>query len=324
MALFLHIGANKCGSSALQTALTKDPHIVREDGSIVEYAAINLESDSLLKGGRLAELAGVYKYKISPVANNILDAPLKGVERSIKEHSSDLILSNESWLLQPRQWASILERLDVEANVVIYVRPQVPVLNSAWWQWGAWSDQTFDDWMERQLQASMWGASISRWARIPKIGKLIVRPVIGDVVKDFYLKVIGAKPPVSIERPNPSLSGAILRLFQRNRSLRPTPHASRIDFALSSIIPMNDPSIWVMDRNWMDRVISETRLDNELLMSFMSEDDAKAVRDDQRWWSLDAYSDKVAESPLPKPIPNDKLEEMCVQMINAIYKMKRG
>ena len=169
----------------------------------------------------------------------------------------------------------------------------------------------------------MWGAWIAKWKQIPQVNNITVRPVIGDSVGDFHTHILNANPPEIIDRPNPSLSEPLLRLFQRNRSLRPTIHASRIDFVLSDSIAMNDPSIWVMDKAGIQRVLDRTRDDIKLLMSFMDKNCAQAVRDDPRWWSLSAYADRISESPLPQPIPAQKLEELCVEMANEIYKLKQ-
>ena len=323
MAVFLHIGASKCGSSALQTALTANPTIKRNDGSVIQYAEMKLKKDCIVTGKALTKSAGIYKYKASPDANELLKADLDGIGVEMKGHPDDLLFSSEGWLFQPEQWTTILDRLGIEVEVVIYVRPQVLVLNSAWWQWGAWSDRPFDAWMEKRLDLSMWGAWIAKWKRIPRVKNITVRPVIGDIVGDFYTHILNATPPEIIDRPNPSLSGPLLRLFQRNRSLRPTIHASRIDFALSDSVAMNEPSIWVMDKAWIQRVLDRTKDDINLLMSFMDKDCAQAVQDDPRWWSLSAYADRVSESPLPQPIPAQKLEELCVEMANAIYKLKQ-
>ena len=31
--------------------------------------------------------------------------------------------------------------------ILMYIRPQVPLLNSAYWQWGAWADQDPREWI---------------------------------------------------------------------------------------------------------------------------------------------------------------------------------
>lgn len=326
MSVLLHIGASKCGSSALQTALTHDPVITRKDGSTIRYAAMDIRRDRLIEGEDLIRSAGVYRYKSSPAATTMMEAPLAGIGKAIRKKagrkaSSDLLLSSEGWLFESARWEILLDRLDIEVDVIVYVRPQVPVLNSAWWQWGAWSDEPFDQWMANRLKISMWAARIAHWKKMARVRNVMVRPVPSDIVPDFYGNVLRADPPAGTVRPNPSLPGPVLRLFQRNRILRPSAHASRIDFVLSEAVAMDDPSIWVMERPWIERVLAETRSDNEALLSLMDADCAAAMRDDPRWWSADAYGRAVAESPLPQEIPAEKLEEMCVHLAQALFRL---
>lgn len=265
------------------TALTASPNITRKDGSVLQYAAMDLRNDCLITGKRLEKVAGVYRYKSSPSARNIATAALKKIRREMKECPTDLLLSSEGWLFERELWEAILDRLDTTVDVIIYVRPHIPLLNSAWWQWGAWSDQQFDQWMANRLKANMWSTRIAPRQKMKRVRNVTVSPVPSDIIPDFYHNVLGAEPPKGIAHPNPSLPGPVLRLFQRNRSLRPSIHASRIDFVLSNAIFMSDSSIWVMNESWIDRVISETREDNKALLSFMNQECADAVKNDPRW-----------------------------------------
>lgn len=318
----LHIGASKCGSSALQTQLSASPIIHRVDGSQINYAIFDVKNNSITDKERLISGRGMHGYKVSPNAKDLMSMDFKKIRKNISEYPTDLLFSSEGWLFQPSEWKEILKKLDLNVNIIVYVRPQVSVLNSAWWQWGAWSDQVFEDWMQNRLNASLWGERIKRWAQLDHISSLTVRPVPTDIIPDFYENVLKASKPDTVTRPNPSLPGPVLRLFQRNRSLRKGIHSSGIDFALSNVIKMEDPSIWVLNEDFIERILAKTKNDNELLMSFMDEPASRHVRDDPHWWSASAYKDKIYEEPHEQSIPPEKLEEMCVKMASAIYEIQ--
>lgn len=317
----LHIGASKCGSSALQSALTAYPTVYNHNGQELNYAVVNTKSKVLDKY-HVSCGVGPHGYKASPSAEQILRLDLGSLRKQILHYPTELILSSEGWLFEPKRWEKLLKELGVDAKVIVYVRPQVPVLNSAWWQWGAWSDEEFDGWMANRLKASLWGERVKRWASIKGISDLIVRPVPSDIVKDFYSTVLNAVEPENVSRPNTSLPATVLRLFQRNRSLRPSIHDSKIDFILSNLITCDEPSIWVLNEQWIHKILENTRSDNEALTEFMDSESAACVKKDPRWWHADAFSDKIAENPNPQQIDVVKLERLCVQLAKAVFDLK--
>ena len=322
LAITLHIGASKCGSSALQAALSATPTIFREEGTKIEYVVADLRHDRIIRGAKLTGSLKINGYRVSSNADLFVDRSSHRIAAYLRKAQHDVILSSEGWLFQPSQWKHILEQMKLHVDVVVYVRPQVSVLNSAWWQWGAWSDKPFAAWIDQRLKASLWGARIAQWQTLKRVRSITVRPIGGDVVSDFFANILKAPVPQNVSRPNPTLPGPLLRLFQRNRELRPGPHNSRIDFALSQTPVHDDPPIWVMNPELIQKVIDFTRDDTRQLMEYMEPDAAKMVRDDPRWWSADAFADKQAESPDPTPVDPRKLEEMCVSMAQQLFELR--
>jgi hypothetical protein len=322
--ILLHIGASKCGSSAIQTALSANPSVVRHDGTKINYGIINPKYDRIINMNDIVLSRGVRGYRTSGIARQILSGPLDSIKESIKNYPTDLIFSCEGWMTDSTRWEMILAHLEIEVDVIMYVRPQIPVLNSAWWQWGAWSGKPFNAWMAKYLESTLWASYAEKWKKLEQVKSLTVRPVPADIIADFYGEVLQAPLPDDLPTANPSLPGPLLRLFQRNRSLRPSMHDSLIDFALSGQLDMKVPSIWVLDKKFMQNVIDRTRDDNEVLLTLMSDSCAKSVRDDARWWSVDAFSKNKAESPYAQVIPAETLERMCVEMAQAIYDLRTG
>ena len=128
MAIILHIGASKCGSSALQTVLTENPDIVRKDGRPIEYIAIN-GSGRLVRGPRLLETSGVYGYRSSPNANKFEKFDLNALSKSISRMKIDIIMSSEGWIFQPSIFSNYENKINTSVEPVLYIRPHVPLLD---------------------------------------------------------------------------------------------------------------------------------------------------------------------------------------------------
>ena len=166
-------------------------------------------------------------------------------------------------------------------DVVVYVRPQVPLINSAWWQTGAWGDLPFRRWVRRRIRAAGWTQPVEAWMRVPGVRSVAVRSASGDVVRDFLEGVLSVGLPFDEPpRTNRSLPATVLRLFQRYPHLKERNGRSRIDFVLSSELDLDEPSLWVIRKPLAARIIEATRADNERLLGLMDPQTAAAVRAD--------------------------------------------
>src|SRR5262249_46899346 len=142
-------------------------------------------------------------------------------------------LSNEGWGNEYAEFAEqrLLERLDIDAEIVLYVRPQVAWCNSAWWQWGAWNRNTFARWLDKQLMRIQWETIRAGWQAVPGVRAVHVRLLPEDILADFCALVgLDPLPPAVI---NASLPEPVLRLFQRHRELRGGPHESALEFSIA-------------------------------------------------------------------------------------------
>jgi hypothetical protein len=70
--VILHIGASKCGSSALQTMFTEHPVLERRDGTRVAYAAVDGQG-SVRHGEKLRASNGIRGYCSSVNAKNLAE-----------------------------------------------------------------------------------------------------------------------------------------------------------------------------------------------------------------------------------------------------------
>lgn len=238
--LIIHIGAGKCGSSALQSALSMTPCIQDRNGAQFRYAAWakrgrnsgRLVSDRALT--RAAQLSR-YGYASAPSASNP-DELLAFLAALSKDHSKtdhNFIASHESWVQNLGILSNALaETKQVEA--VAFVRPPIPWLNSAYWQWAHWAGTTFPRWVSKQGFWNM-GPHLEDWSN--HFGsRLTVRPAGHDIVSTFYdiLDVDQTAPPSnSFQASNTSSPRVLLRVLFRNKHLRSSAHDGSIEFVLA-------------------------------------------------------------------------------------------
>ena len=232
---------------------------------LVEYVALRGSGD--LERGRTLTTASEFGFRTSVNATKFAFPPKK-LSREIERIGNDVIISNEAWTRQAMIFKPLLEGIKASYEAVFYVRPHVPLLNSSWWQWGAWSGQPFGEWMDRRLKASMWSRHLENWKKIDQVKRLTVRLLPEDIVSDFYRNVLDAPAPEAQSGSvNKSLPAAVLRLFQGNPKLRPGPHGSLIDFVLSENLKTSEPAPWVLDRAWIRRILQETKAENHRLLT---------------------------------------------------------
>lgn len=327
LALILHCGAGKCGSSALQTALTETPSIADKNGRRIAYGHLH-PVRNLTTGHDVKKFISSRGYTASFLpADHFPRLNAVRIDEQIRNSGADdIILSLESWFHQSEMWVPLLQELEVPVHVVAYVRPQVPWLNSAWWQWGAWSNQPFERWILRKLETvAMWGKFAQQWHTAPNVEQMSIRLLQGDIVEDFFTSVINAEPPTtSGQKINQSLPETVLRLFQKNRELRQGPHDSVIENLLGRYLNMPGKPPWVIPPELIDRILDITRQSNLDLLPHLHPEQAEIIRNDSRWWSPEAYEGLSASDPRSGELASDELEKLCVGLIKALRQSALG
>ncbi|MEL6586278.1 MAG: hypothetical protein AAFY65_11230 [Pseudomonadota bacterium] len=287
----LHIGAPKCGSSALQTALSQTPDVSGDAGQFAYTALVHQRAGRVqtLSGRRLRRAArrSIFGYQSCPSLPTEAQAPetwdaLRRVLRADADGGGPTrpILSNESWLAHSTRFGQILQDAgNPPVRAFAYVRPPLDWLNAAYWQWGLWTGLSFGDWLSRWNMPYRMGTQLDDWATIPGV-QLNVRLLDRDVVDSFATDL-----GVTLPRParaNTASAPALLGFLLRNRAqFRPGPHAAANEFVVARWCPdLPRRALWALNPADVRRVRGENGAEVRRLMAHLPE---ASLHSDPRW-----------------------------------------
>lgn len=331
--IVLHVGGDKCGSSSIQSYLTKNSTPERLGNDSLQYSC--LLSSGILGPKDIAKQAGS---SISGYVSSMDIADLQSMKKSTRdlirrltsETSIGQIFSCEGWL-RSLAYANNLDFLlnllsPPSANNVVelyaFVRPPVKWINSAWWQWGAWSeDADFEKWLQKAIIATSWYNFLSPYISNQRLLQARVMPVRGDVVEQFCHSVGINHAPCVSGNSNVSMPLEVISLMKKYRHHRPSPHYTKAEFllarALSRAKSKYDSTPWVLAPDHIKQIISMTKQTNLDLLGLMSEADRTAVMSDPSWWDPSFYKDRIAVDPFdPGSISSNQALKMASDLLD--------
>ncbi|NRA98604.1 MAG: hypothetical protein HRU32_02105 [Rhodobacteraceae bacterium] len=330
MSVILHIGAAKVGSSALQSALTWDLEGVDAGQRKAVYTALHPRF-GLLHGAELRERArrNPSNYAATPRLGRLScleteqQAALARSLDDLCKRYDNVILSGETIYTELFEAGALdfLDKVSAPLCVVFYVRPQVAVANSAWWQWGAWGGESLDHFIDRTAPERMWHRAAKAWLDDGRIQSVNVRLTGPDIAADFFGLLGLDYSPGETRRSNTSLRGDVLRLFQRHPELRPDAHASAIDFALERGLGTGPPAPWVIDAEMAQRIIETHRPDNEALLEIIDAECRDAMVADPAWWRTDAFADRPVEPAHPVEIDGAASDALAAALVKRVAEL---
>ncbi len=336
--VLMHIGLGKCGSSALQTALSKNTvqKLESKKYNNARYIAID-SSGYVFEGEDLAREAESQpqKYLISTdlhVLDSWTDDTYEHIKKRIADISNNgkdlIVISNEGWYLQSEQFKhyKVFEKLGIKVSAVCYIRNIVELVNSSWWQWGAW-ESDLDNFLKMSTaHMKTFPEELIKWQNLIGEECLSVKEVPSDIVSGFA-EYTGAKGLINnANRNNTSLPGEILRFYQMHKELRPSMHASQIDFILTNVFNFDntyEKTPWVLNKDQIQTIIDDSRESNLKVISMLDPDSKQDVLSNPRWWKVSAFAEKkISTSACDKPcLPYEKLDDLLLQSINVIKEL---
>ena len=334
--LFLHIGADKCGSSSLQALFSHNPKLAQRDGRALRYVLfkpLGIIGPVQIRQRTNRSPLGYVSSDPLKALNWRKPAVLDQVQRFLHRQPDDLITSCELWLreLATPQGMERLQQLlellgSVELHLICCVRPPVEWLNSAWWQWGAWERSVpFETWLDRMLPLTNWDHLLQKVTTSVAKTHLHVACSKPDVITSVldHLKVDRTGQDHA-PRLNRSLPAAVLRLYQQQPQLRPDPNHCPIDFstlaALSNVNPQLEPAPWVIRPSQVEHILQSSHEATCRLLQRLSPEEQHKMLGDPFWWEASAYADRPVEDPHHGPIP--QLKELCAEMLQAYHALR--
>lgn len=295
--LILHVGAPKCGSSALQTALTQQPDLRSATGQRIRYVTLRRVQDGFRPiYGSLVRRQGrssAYGYASWPNFGRQTDsAPLLDALRRVLEDGQAggwvPMVSCEGWINHPQIFADALADWGhPSVDLLGFLRPPVEWVNAAWWQWGIWSFPTVDLWLDRQTLPYRFADDLEHWSQIPNV-KLQIRRSRPDAVqkfRDVYGVDLAPRPNVNVSSP-----ACLIGFLRRNRHFRPTPHDAQAEFVFQRWCPPVPGSrLWALSDEHVRRLRPTARRCREILDRILPPEAQADLAADPHWYGEKAY-----------------------------------
>ena len=311
MKVFIHIGFGKCASSSIQTTLSQNPVIDISKNKKLHYICIT--PNEVITGRHITDRAArtPFGYLSSANASNLLANAEKLSEKLSRVFSSlpqdDIaLLSCEGWCREPAELAKVVALTEpgVDCSFIAIVRAPVSWINSAFWQWGAWSSASQDEWIMRfGIKGASWASSLDKVKKYFPLAEFNVVPITRGVDVSREMFSIAGVPidriaSIKIVRNNISLPLEILHMYLRFPELREGPHDSAIDFRIGRLIKPSTlqlltASAWAIKQDQISSILTTTAPEIDRLCSHYFNKEATAlIRADSQWIDSETYKTK--------------------------------
>jgi len=186
--LVLHIGAGKCGSSAVQAFLSKNHKELLKRGILIPDGKCDL-TDTVV-GNQIWFLQdGVKK----PDFDKVIQRRMKKLHLHMGENNLDTVVLSAENMINSDGFHSLFANLEsiFDIRVVAYVRRQDDYHISAWQQWYLKQFESFEEYVDKRVDLADWHLALDVWATQYGRENIVVRVyekeklVNGNVVDDF-------------------------------------------------------------------------------------------------------------------------------------------
>lgn len=345
MAAFIHIGAAKCGSSAIQTYFSQFPEGPCIDGETYTYCC--LAKGKVLMPRMVAASARqcILGYVNSSISETLSIDEIRRMKDETSVLDGKLIVSQERWMCDLKDQEMRGQILEIvrgdrgrQLHLVGFVRPPVKWINSAWWQWGVWDGAIDkDEWIDDMIKRARWSEYFDIYQRDSGISRVTLMPIRKNVVDQFAEVAMISRRAEMDRKANTALPAEVLEMLLKSKRIRCDPHDSFPDFvslrALGNSPFCYTPAPWGLTMSQVKRIIDETRDSILSLMPNLSACDQACVAADPSWWDADYYSHHFQERQELADIEqfDDKIsriqnlsEDLLVKLIDAMKLLGRN
>lgn len=190
--LLIHLGASKCGSSALQLHWANNAEVLRSQGVIIPDEKLELEGK--ISGHQLWFWENLRPFDDEKAA--MLYRRLARLAEHAKATGAHTVIVSGENLINPHGFTKVfkgLDRLFDEVEAIVYIRRQDDYIISGWQQWWLKRGKGIDAYLAQEVgKVGNWDANLAPWAEVLGADKIIVRRFLrecltdGDVVPDFF------------------------------------------------------------------------------------------------------------------------------------------
>lgn len=314
MKIYLHIGAGKCGSSSIQHYFSKNPILnertkygcIEADGKIITGDLITKKSEK-----------NVFDYYSSVSIKNLKDKnqTLEHL-RKLSKSTDKLILSNEGWLNELSEIEAIKDIfIDFDVEVIFIIRSPLEWLNSAWWQWGAWTNLDHHTWLKLNIENILWHDKYKEIHKLNFVKKIHVINLTKDILNEFF-EIIKEEYD-SCTSSNKSSDQRILDVFLKRRTLRPSPHECHVEFSLNRHLKSVGKPKWVINEELCEEILRKSNNSNKEIAKLSK--NSLSILNDERWWKVPNLD--VVEEHLSEQNNQDVLLDLLEESFLTIHKL---
>lgn len=315
MKIYLHVGAGKCASSSIQSYFSFHKAnsdfsyaCLRVDGSVVSGAEIKNNAEKSATG---------YDSSINLNEEILSDKFLSAMKTSLgklaKKHKS-ILLSNEGWVVSSNIISKLSDVLsDYNIEIIMIIRPPVLWINSAWWQWGNWSNVGEDRFIDKNSNvADTWLESIHNFNKLNFINKVTVLSLNKSILNDFA-DVLGLKGEHLASDKNKASSQELLSFMTKHRSLREGPHTPKNEFILNRHLKSRTKSNFISNNKNIIDILSSTK-DSCLELSTLIANEN--ILESSAWWEESFYDNKLTSRSYE--LSHSTLSDMLLEAYEVI------
>jgi hypothetical protein len=245
MRLILHIGAGKCGSSAIQQYLTVNASALRQSGVLVPDKNMDTTGDVTGEQSWLFQevMAAASPSSVNRARFAALQEQMAASDLHTAVLSAENLMNEAAFAVACAPAAEIFDQV----QIVSYIRRQDDYLISAWCQWWFKVHASIGDYIKKSQQAAHWARIIRRWedvfgterinVKLFQQGSLINNDIVDDFVETTGISRDGCTP--NIQKHNVALNEILIEIAHDIREIFASMHDIQFLDLATSILREN-------------------------------------------------------------------------------------